>query len=92
MDGDNFSRATRLGRNAACAVLDAARGAPFDPFSAERLLDALIERAGGIPSLQVMLIGLADYRSPTLLIVTLSVQEELTASSTGSDISLRVLP
>lgn len=68
MDGDNFSHATRLGLNAAHAVLDAARGARFDPFSAERLLDALIERAGGIPSLRVTLTGLADLRSPALLI------------------------
>ena len=68
MDGDSFSRATWLGLNAAHAVLDAARGARFDPFSTERLLDALIERAGGIPSLRVTLTGLADIRSPALLI------------------------
>jgi hypothetical protein len=69
MDGDDFSRATRLGRVAADAIwATVANDAPFDGFATGQLVDRFIEQAGGIPSLPVTLAILADLASEPLFV------------------------
>lgn len=64
MDGDGFSRATRLGRAAAQAVGRAASAdAPFDGFSTARLIDHVVELSGGIASLPSILSVLGELGS-----------------------------
>lgn len=56
VDGDDFSRSTRLGRAAAEAVVRASSGgAPFDGFSTARMIDHFVELLGGIASLPSIL-------------------------------------
>jgi hypothetical protein len=67
MDGDDFSRATRLGRAAADAIMTAATtGAPFDGFATAQLIASFVESSGGIPSLPAVLSVLGDLASQPL--------------------------
>src|SRR5258708_6662976 len=69
MDGDDFSRATRLGRMAADAIWETvANNAPFDGFATGQLIDRFIAHAGGIPSLPGILAILADLASQPLFV------------------------
>lgn len=69
MDGDDFSRATRLGRMAAEAIWEAvANDAPFDGFTTGQLIDRFVEQAGGIPSLPGILALLTDLASEPLFL------------------------
>lgn len=71
MDGDDFSRATRLGRMAAEAIWETvANDAPFDGFATGQLIDRFIAHAGGIPSLPDILAILADLASQPLFVQT----------------------
>jgi hypothetical protein len=71
MDGDDFSRATRLGRTAAEAIWEAiVNDAPFDGFSTGQLIDRFVGHAGGIPSLPGILALLADLASESLFVQT----------------------
>ncbi|HEY6557843.1 MAG TPA: hypothetical protein VI072_11245 [Polyangiaceae bacterium] len=54
VDGDIFSRVTKLGAGAADAVVRVAHGGAWDPFYARRALDVLVSAANGIPSLQAV--------------------------------------
>ncbi|HEU4728649.1 MAG TPA: hypothetical protein VFT22_12185 [Kofleriaceae bacterium] len=52
MDGNDFSRVTRLGRAAADALIHTATtGAPFDGFATDHLIARFVGSSGGIPSL-----------------------------------------
>ncbi|TMQ05626.1 MAG: hypothetical protein E6J91_40120 [Deltaproteobacteria bacterium] len=71
VDGDDFSRSTRLGRAAAEAVVRAASGdAQFDGFSTARLIDHFVELSGGIASLPSVLSVLGNLCSAPLLAST----------------------
>lgn len=71
MDGDDFSRATRLGRAVAEAVIGAGSDqTPFDGFTTARLIDHFVEVSGGIACLPCVLEILADLRSAPLLVGT----------------------
>jgi hypothetical protein len=71
MDGDDFSRATRLGRAAADAIMNAATtGAPFDGFATAQLIARFVESSGGVPSLPAILSVLGDLASQPLLVST----------------------
>lgn len=69
MDGDDFSRATRLGRTAAEDIWKAvANDAPFDGFATGQLIDRFVQQAGGIPSLPGILALLTDLVSEPLFL------------------------
>jgi len=68
MDGDEFSKAPRLARAAAAAVLATVGGAVFDPFHIARLYEHIVQEAQGIKSLPVILKVFDDLRSMPLLI------------------------
>ncbi len=69
MDGDDFSRVTRLGRVAAHDIwATITNDAPFDGFATCQLVDRFIEQAGGIPSLPGTLAILADLASEPLFV------------------------
>ena len=68
MDGDEFSKATRLARAAAAAVLDTVGGAVFDPFHIARFYEHIVQEAQGIKSLPAILRILDDLRLMPLLI------------------------
>ncbi len=69
MDGDDFSRATRLGRTAAEAIWEAvANDAPFDGFATGQLIDRFFQQADGIPSLPGILAVLTDLASEPLFV------------------------
>jgi hypothetical protein len=71
VDGDDFSTATRLGRNAVEAIRSAAiTGAPFDGFTTAQLIARFVELSGGIPSLPAVLSVLGDLASQPLLMST----------------------
>jgi hypothetical protein len=71
MDGDDFSRVTRLGRTVAEGVIRVAtNGAPFDEFPTRQLFDQLVEVSDGIPSLSPVLKLLSDWGSQPLLLLT----------------------
>jgi hypothetical protein len=71
VDGDGFSRATRLGRTVAAGVISAATDeAPFDGFSTAQLIDHFAEASGGVVCLPRVLEILADLGSQPLLLVT----------------------
>jgi hypothetical protein len=71
MDGDDFSRAHRLGRMAAEAIWETvSSNAPFDGFATGQLIDRFIAHAGGIPSLKDVLAILADLASQPLFVQT----------------------
>lgn len=70
MDGDDFSRATRLGCAAAEAVRAASSEAPFDGFATARLIDHFVALSGGIRSLPAILSVLEDLRCAPLLMPT----------------------
>jgi hypothetical protein len=67
MDGDVFGRVTRIGRDAAEAVLAALGGQPWDAFCAERCLELLVATAGGVPSLPEVLRQIQDLNASPLL-------------------------
>lgn len=50
MDRDVFARCTRLGRQVAEAVVDALEGRPWSDFLPTKMLEDLIQQAGGVPS------------------------------------------
>jgi hypothetical protein len=69
MDGDDFSRATRLGRTAVAAIWDSiSNGAPFDGFATGQLIDRFVGHADGIPSLQPILTVLEGLAAEPLFI------------------------
>lgn len=69
MDGDDFSRVTRLGRMAAESVHEAIdNDTPFDGFATGQLIDRFVEHAGGIPSLPSILALLADLVTEPLFL------------------------
>lgn len=69
MDGDDFSRVTRLGRVAAEDIwATVANDAPFDGFATGQLIDRFIAHAGGVPSLPGTLAILADLASQPLFV------------------------
>jgi hypothetical protein len=69
MDGDDFSRATRLGHIAAESAWEAiVNDAPLDGFATGQLIDRFVEHAGGIPSLPSILALLADLASKPLFV------------------------
>jgi hypothetical protein len=68
VDGDEFSKAPRLARAAAEAVLATVRGAVFDPFHIARFYEHIVQEAQGIKSLGVILKVFDDLRSMPLLI------------------------
>lgn len=71
MDGDDFSRATRLGRTVAEGVISvAADDAPFDGFATAQLIDHFVEASGGVACLPRVLAILADLGSQPLLLAT----------------------
>lgn len=71
MDGDDFSRATRLGRTAVDAMwASISNGAPFDGFATGQLIDRFVGHADGIPSLPGILSILADLAATPLLLQT----------------------
>ena len=70
MDGDDFSRATRLGRAVAEAVVHASEGGEFNPITTALLIDQLVESSAGISSLPAILSLLEDLRATPLLIST----------------------
>jgi hypothetical protein len=71
VDGDDFSRATRLGRAVADAVIRSAENElPFDGFTTARLIDHFVDVSGGITSLGPILSILEDVRATPLLIST----------------------
>ena len=51
MDGDFFSKISRLGRDTAEAALSALAGGDWDPFLSEKLIDQIVAANDGIPSL-----------------------------------------
>ncbi|HVZ31572.1 MAG TPA: hypothetical protein VG963_04055 [Polyangiaceae bacterium] len=67
MDGDIFSKVTKLGAGAADALLRAAEGGPWDPFCARRALDVLVSAADGIQSVPMVLEALRKLSSAPLL-------------------------
>lgn len=50
MDRDVFGRCTQLGRQVGEAVVNALEGGPWSDFLATKMLEDLIQQAGGIPS------------------------------------------
>jgi len=71
MDGDDFSRATRLGRAAVDAMwASISNGDPFDGFATGQLIDRFVGHAEGIPSLPNILSILADLAATPLLVQT----------------------
>lgn len=71
MDGDDFSRATRLGRAVADAVIRASSNEePFDGFTTARLIDHFVQVSGGVVSLPGILAVLDDLSATPLLIAT----------------------
>lgn len=69
MDGDDFSRATRLGRTAVDAMwASISTGAQFDGFATGQLIDRFVGYADGIPSLPNVLSILADLAATPLLV------------------------
>jgi hypothetical protein len=75
MDGDDVSRATRLGRMAAEAIWETvASDAPFDRFATGQLIDRFIAHAGVIPSLPGILAILADLASQPLFVETYGIE------------------
>lgn len=67
MDGDVFGAVSRVGRNAADALVRALDGSPWDESSACRCLDILIATAQGVPSLPGVLQVLCEYQASPLL-------------------------
>jgi len=71
MDGDDFSRATRLGRAAVDAMWTSiSNSAPFDGFATAQLIDRFVGHADGIPSLPPILSILADLAATPLFLQT----------------------
>jgi hypothetical protein len=69
MDGDDFSRATRLGRTAVAAIWDSiSNDVPFDGFATGQLIDRFVGHAEGIPSLPGILSILADLAAEPLFV------------------------
>jgi hypothetical protein len=67
MDGDVFGKVTRIGRDAAEAVLGTLGGQPWDAFCAERCLELLVATAGGVPSLPEVLGQIEGLNASPLL-------------------------
>lgn len=71
MDGDDFSRVTRLGRTAVDAMWTSiTTGAPFDGFATGQLIDRFVGHAEGIASLPNVLAVLEDLAATPLLVQT----------------------
>ena len=69
MDGDDFSRATRLGRTAVAAIWESiSNDVPFDGFATGQLIDRFVGHAEGIPSLRGILSILADLAAEPLFV------------------------
>lgn len=67
MDGDDFSRATQLGRTAVDALWDSiSSDVPLDGFSTVQLIDRFVGHADGIPSLPRILSVLAELATEPL--------------------------
>lgn len=67
MDGDDFSRATQLGRTAVGALWDSiSSDVPLDGFSTVQLIDRFVGHADGIPSLPRILSVLAELATEPL--------------------------
>lgn len=66
MDGDVFGAVSRVGRNAADALVRAVDGGNWDPFPASRCLDILIKKTNGVSSLPAVLQVLADLKAAPL--------------------------
>ena len=71
MDGDIFGAVTRLGRNAAEALIGALHGAECDSFHAAHCIDVLIAKAEGVSSLPAVLATLQSLRDTPLLAPTM---------------------
>lgn len=69
MDGDVFGAVSRVGRNAADALVRAVDGGVWDPFPASRCFDILINKANGVPSLPAVLRVLAELKASPLFAV-----------------------
>jgi hypothetical protein len=70
VDGDEFSKAPRLARAAAEAVLATVGGAEFDAFHIARFYEHIVQEAQGIKSLPAILAVFDDLRSMPLLIAS----------------------
>jgi hypothetical protein len=91
VDGDDFSRVTRLGRVAADAIwATVTNDAPFDGFATGQLVDRFIEQAEGIPSLPGTLAILADLASEPLFLQTRSDEAlaRLNAAAQGPECTM----